>query len=394
MQICLSSPLPTFDAIMASFRPLMTWPPKFPELPKFPRLMLPSLPWPLFPGLKVPNFELMLLAIELQAFQLQTTIMGIIKPMLSKLGIALSSFLPKIPGLPNLNLLDLISGNAEKLIAAVKAAILNGFRLPGWPFPLYITLKIPDFEVIQTLQLIISNYMQMVANLIPGLVKKITDLFKKVIPGMPAIPKLPTMDEVIAMIASKLPGMPNFPNLEELKAQIMKQVDALKTQIGELKAQLENALEDVKAAIEAQITAAQDKIADLLKRLPSIPAVPSMNEIAAKVKAFVMDSLGNFDIMGFMSKIVFPGLPALPTIKLPMIFSFKMPDIEFTIALNALYNHLTTAFIKPILDFVMKTVSKVLSFTFPKLCINIPVPSMPTIAIPEIKIPIKTSGQT
>ena len=389
MQICLNSPLPSFDSIMASFRPLMTWPPKFPELPKFPRLMFPSLPWPLLPGLRVPNFELMVLAIELQAFQLQTTILMIIKPILSKLGMAIDAFLPKIPGLPELNLLDLVSGNFERVVAAVKAALLRGFRLPGWPFPLYVSMRIPDFEVIQTLQAIVTRYMGMVATLIPDLINKVVKKFK-LKPGLPAIPKLPTMDEVIAMVASMVPGLPDIPSLEDLKESVMAQVDAAREGISALQAQLADAAEDARAAIEAQIAAARERVSALMSKIPAIPEIPSVDEVAARVKAMVMDSLGNFDVMSFMAKLKFPGLPALPSFPLPMMFSFKMPDIEFTIALTLLVNHLTAAYLKPILDFVLKVVSKVVGFTFPKLCATIPVPAMPTLPsleIPEIKIP-------
>lgn len=364
MQICLNSPLPTLDGIMASFKPLMTFPPKFPELPKIPLL---SLPYPLFPSLKVPNFELMLTAIELQAFQLQTTIMGMIKPILDKLGISLLSFLPKIPGLPGLTLIDLLSGNGEKIAAAVRAAIKNGLRLPGIPFPLYVTLTIPDFEVIQTMQMIVSNYMMIVAKMIPDLIKKVMDKFKWK-PKLPAIPKLPTMPEIMAMIASMLPPIPGLPNINDLR-------DKLK----QLQADAESAVDDAKAAIEAKIAAAKSELATQLAR------IPSMNDVVTKLKAMIMDKVGNFDIMKFMAKITFPGLPALPVIPLPLVFSFKMPDVEFAVALNALVNHLTTAFLKPVLDFILKTLGKFLKFTLPKICITISVPAIPT--LPTITIP-------
>jgi hypothetical protein len=304
MQICLNSPLPSFDGIMASFRPLMTWPPKFPSFPKLPSFMFPSLPSPLFPSFSVPNFELMIHGLELQAFQLQTTIMAMIKPILSKLGIALSSWLPKIPGLPNLNLIDLLSGSADKMVAAIRSAILNGFRLPGLPFPFYVTLKIPDFEVIQTIQILIANYMAIVAKLIPSLIKTLTDKFKW--PGLPKIPSLPSMEEIMSKLKSMLPEIPRLPDL---------------------------------------------------------------------------------NIMALIGRITFPGLPAFPNISLPMMFSFKMPDIEFNLAYTMLLSHLTTGFLKPILDFILNTLSKYLSFTFPKLCVDIPVPSMPKIEVPTITLP-------
>lgn len=308
MSICLNSPLPTLDGIMASFKPMMTFPPKIPGLPK----VFPSLPSPLFPSLKVPNFELMLAAIELQAWQLQTTMLGMIKPILSKLGISLSAFLPKIPGLPGMNLLDLLSGNTDAIISAVRGAIKAGFTLPGLPVPLYATIKIPDFEVIQTLQIIVANYMAMVAKLIPGLIKQVTDKFKW--PGLPTIPSLPSMSQIMAMAGSKLPSLPS---------------------------------------------------------LPHMPAIPSLDAVSGRLKGMIMDEVGNFDVMAFMSKVTFPGLPALPVIPLPMVFSFKMPDIEFTVALNALYTHLTTVFLKPVMTFIENTLSKYLSFSFPKLCVSV-----------------------
>jgi hypothetical protein len=280
-EICLSIPLPSLDGILNAFKPLLTFPPKFP----FNLLRLPTLPSPLFPGLRMPNFEMVITAIELQAFQLQTTIMGMIKPLLSKLGIALSSFLPKLPGLPDFNLIDLLAGVPDRLIAALRG-VINSLHLPNFPSPMFPRFKIPEIEILQKMQLVIANYMQTVANLIPGLVKRVTDVLK----------------------------------------------------IGAMSFSL---------------------------------SFPSLDSVLARLQALTFN-LPDFNIASLLAGISFPGLPAFPSISLPFVFSFKMPDIEFTAALTALYNHLTMGFLKPILDFIMNTLSKFLSFSFPLICINVP----------------------
>jgi hypothetical protein len=177
--------------------------PKLPSLPGIPQL--PSIPNPLYGKINKPNIEVIDLANELQATQLQTTMMGMIKPMIGLLGIGIDSFLPKIPGTA-LNLVSLLSaGSSDVLFAAIKAAMARGFKFPGVPYPLFPSLKIPDMEVFHTMQLVVSNYMQTVTTAIVGLVGSVTSKLK--IPGMPGVPTFPTPDLVISMVTYKVNGI-------------------------------------------------------------------------------------------------------------------------------------------------------------------------------------------
>jgi hypothetical protein len=191
---------------MASFKPLMAFPPPIPTIP----FVLPGLPSPIFPSLSIPNLELTVAAIELQAFQIQTTMTAMVMPLFTVVGGSLSSFLPTIPGLGSLTLIDLMAGG-ESALAAVKLAIQNGISLPGIPTPFYSTLISPEIQAVQTLQMITSNYMALIATSIAGLINSVISSLESAtpgltIPGLPTIPTIPTPAAVVAAIIAAVPG--------------------------------------------------------------------------------------------------------------------------------------------------------------------------------------------
>ena len=287
MRICVDSPIPSIDTILKAVLDNIGFPPRLPDWPK-----LPSLPNPLFAGIRMPNLEMITMAIELQAFQLQTTLLGMIKPMLSLIGTAIEDFLPKIPGL-GLTLLDLLAGTPDKIIEAITNAIKRGFRWPGIPIPFFPSIMVPVKEAVHIMQQVVGNYMQTLAMMVVNLISKVTDKLK--IP-MIEFPKIPTVDEIMQMV---LGGLPDF--------------DAL--------------LENFKGNIE-----------------------------------------GLFDML---SNLKFPGLPKLPKLPSPLIPNIRIPAIELKMAITALMNNLVVGLMKPIMDFIEGTLSKFLSFTFPKICITI-----------------------
>ena len=222
IHICTTDPLATIDSIMSAFQSHV--PPGLPTLPKF----LPSVPSPMYGTIKMPNTEMLVAAIELQAYQLQNTLLAMIRPMLSLLAMDINSFIPDIPGLPGFNLMSLLEDNAAAMLAAVKAALASGLVIPGIPDPFFATILAPEIRALHALQAIISNYMQTIANLLPALIKKVTD--KLVISAMPTLPTLPSPAAILAAIeaaiasgldnlASKImgisfPGMPSFPAIQ------------------------------------------------------------------------------------------------------------------------------------------------------------------------------------
>jgi hypothetical protein len=279
MQLCADSAIPNVNSMIAQIQPALTFPPTFPTLGS----LLPTLPSPMFPSLQIPNLSLMMTAVEMQAFQLQNTLVGMMKPMLDLLSIDINSFLPPIPGLPGYNLLTLISAKADELIATIKASILGGFRFPGLPDPLFPSMTIPDLQVLTTLQVAVSNYMQMIATMLPDLIESVTKKLK--IPNITGLPTLPNIDDVSAL------------------------------------------------------------------------AVSAYASAGRKLSA--------------LSSLSFPGLPALPALPDPLLPSFTMPDIDFASGLMALFNNLTTGLMQPIMEFIENTLSRFLSFSFPKFCITL-----------------------
>lgn len=324
MKICVNSPLPTIDDILASFKSSLTFPPAFPKLPDL-SMFLPSFPSPLLGNLNVPNLETVMTALELQAYQLAMTTLSMIKPIIGKLGIAINAFLPKIPGLPNFNLLDLITGQWEKLRTAVEEALKRGIKFPFLPSPIFPTLVVPQLEIAMTLQAIIANYLKIVITKLADAVKKVTKLFKKM--GTPSFPTFPTSEEILAAILAKIPGLPQFPTQAELLAY--------------------------------------------LKQKLKLPEFPTLADLLAKLPQL---KIPNLDIAALLSKLKFPAMPALPMLPNPLVPSFNFPDIELMLSLQAFNVNMLLGLLRPIMDFIKNVLSKVLSFKFPTFCIKLPDP--------------------
>src|SRR5438067_10497841 len=155
MRICVDSPIPTIEKIIQSILNNLHFPP---SLPDWPNTTLPSLPIPLFPNFHLPNMEMIIMGLELQATQLQQTLLNMVKPMLNFLGMALDTWLPKIEGL-GITILDLLMGTPDKIVTAIKNAIERGFRWPSIPWPLFPKAHLPSMETIRMLQHIVADYM-------------------------------------------------------------------------------------------------------------------------------------------------------------------------------------------------------------------------------------------
>lgn len=223
VQICVTSPLPTIDSILPSFYPLMTYPPTIESIGK----LLPCLPSPIYAALNIPSLEMVKVAIELQAFQMQTMMLAMIRPMLTLLSLNINTYLPKIPGLGDFTLLDLVEDNANALLAAVKQAIIDGFVWVGIPIPFDITVNIPDIDALEILQAVINSYMQTITLMIVSLVTQVTSFLR--IANMVALPTLPSPAAIetafksavangVGTIAEKIAaisfaGFPPFPML-------------------------------------------------------------------------------------------------------------------------------------------------------------------------------------
>lgn len=163
---------------------------------------LPTLPTPIFPTLIIPSLEKYIAGVELQFSQLIMTVKSFIDPLLNFLNIPLIDWLPAIPTLPTFNILDIINGRVDKIIAEIRRLVkLNfDFKIPMLP-TLYPTLEIPDIKVIHTFQIMMRNYLAIVVTKVTDLISQVTSILNI---GMPPFPVIPTEDQIIQMIREKI----------------------------------------------------------------------------------------------------------------------------------------------------------------------------------------------
>jgi hypothetical protein len=153
--------------------------------------------------------------------------LGMINPMLALTGGSLDSFLPKIPGLPGMTLVDLLSGNPSALISSTEAAIANKVTWPTVPNPILPGMTVPAIATPLTLQMIVAGYMQTLSNSITGLIGQVTNILE--IGNISGLPTFPDAGSVMssaqdaiahktgsiqsALSALSFPGFPGLPAL-------------------------------------------------------------------------------------------------------------------------------------------------------------------------------------
>ena len=76
--LCATSPLPTFKSLYDAVTEHLTFPPVSIVIPTLPTLKLP-----IYEGFSNTNMEIVQLIQGLQDFQLQTTLMALIQPLVS-----------------------------------------------------------------------------------------------------------------------------------------------------------------------------------------------------------------------------------------------------------------------------------------------------------------------
>lgn len=245
MIICADSPIPSFDSIFNKIN--FSFPPNFdfnlPSIPPSISLNIPALPSltnPIFPDISHLSLELCNIAQEIQSFQLLTTLSNMITPLLNFVG----GIIPAIP-LIGLNLVDLLACNAAGLYKSIREAILQfqfpdidftlpNFTLPDFslpnisipsfptvPVPMFGSLSIPSVELVNTVKLLLKDYMNVLTQTITGLIDQATSILQ--IGSFGGIPSFPSMTEIMGQLAElvKWPNfdinLPTFPPLDFLK---------------------------------------------------------------------------------------------------------------------------------------------------------------------------------
>lgn len=205
--LCATSPLPTFKLLYDAVTEHLTFPPVSIVVPS-----LPTLKTPIYEGFSNTNMEIVQLIQGLQDFQLQTTLMALIEPLVSFVGGALEDFLPKIPH-TNLTLIDLLAANPSVIYQEVMAAIaIYGVNIfPFVPNPMFGNLSLPSIEIVNIVKMVVRGYYIVLLSTITSLISTVTDILQ--IGNLTAIPTIPTLPEVLSKL---LLVFPEFSNISQL----------------------------------------------------------------------------------------------------------------------------------------------------------------------------------
>ena len=308
-QFCISFPPPSYQELFDQIKHLK------PDFSKLKNLIpVIGLPIPIYIDFSHYSNELSQLVQYWRSMLSVQTLLAMIKPMVSLLGLALDSLLPKIPFL-NISILDLIAMDAN----TVKQMIATALKEHGQaflsaisaflPLPIYFGLSIPSFEINAIFKAIYSQAVNSLIEIVTNLIGQVLDKLK----------------------LSAILNLPKLPTLKELQNMIM-QILKAKTQAiaGEL-------IQDFKDEYAAIVHAVQ-----VLK----------------------------MDINAIFALIQFPGLPI---IKFPSPFfpDFSCLAVELREAMQIFMQSVMTFVIDKIVSFV-KSVLSMLGIQFPTICIDLP----------------------
>lgn len=212
--VCVQDIFPTVSSLIEAVRSMMPSTPI--DFPGF-NLTLPGMPsMPSIPWEDIININAL---IEMFANQLANSqIVAIISVVYDTLSSLVSLPFPSMPGLPDFDFGDILSGDASAIVDAVKNMFpdiglpdFSGINLPGVPWPIFPSISCPVVEILTAVQLTIGNYMSIMCNTLFEMVNMVADLLK--LPAMPAIPSIPSVSSIMAML-------PDVPSLDDLKALV------------------------------------------------------------------------------------------------------------------------------------------------------------------------------
>lgn len=304
-QFCISFPPPSYAELFEQVKHLK---PDFSKLQSL--IPLIGLPIPIYIDISQYTNELSQMIQYWRSMLSVKTLLAMIEPMVSLLGLAIDNLIPKIPYL-NISIIELIALDANQ----VKQMIVTALKEHGQafldaistflPLPIYFGLSIPSFEVNAILKAIYSQSVNLLIEIVTGLIDKVLDKLK--ISALLSLPKLPTLKELQSML-----------------------IEIVKAKAGEL---------------------SQD----------------FMNEYDAFIHAVQQLQM---DINAIFSLLQFPGLPII-TFPSPLFPDFSSLSFELREAMQIYMQGIMSAVIDQIASFV-KSVLGVLGVQFPSICIDLP----------------------
>lgn len=304
-QICISIPPPSYSAIVANLQGFI--PTNINEL-----AAKIGLPVPIFAQLSQFSLEISQIAQYFSSMNLVNLLMQMIEPMVSILGLALDSILPKIPIL-NISIIQLIAMSPNDL----KALLIEKYHEIGddlfkafsvfLPFPFYLNLSIPEFAINALIKAIYNMCITSLIGIASGLIKDVLSLLK--IAGSLQLPTLPTLTDIQSAI---------------------------------------------KAIAVAKIAAA------------GAPILEFVNEVDAF--AYLAKNMG-MTISDLISELSFPGFPKI-SLPNPLLPSLSSIEIELREAINIYMQAMTAELVNQLVGFI-NSVLAILGIQFGQICIPI-----------------------
>lgn len=281
--------------------------------------------------------------------------------------------------LPTLeSLLPKVSANLTFPPTGFSLPSLPGLRSPLFPSLSMINLELikvvqalQDFQIMGTIKLIMQPLLSVLGGAIDVIFPKVpgTDIsFSDLLAGDPSVlfPKIKIALDING--PSIFPFLPNpiFGSLSIPDIEISEVMGFV------IKGYLNSLISIITGTINSVIG-----ILNIpgLPGLPPIPTLPSLPTILASISASfpslpnLQSIISSIPIPTIFSNLSIPEFPslALPT---PLVPSFSMPDIEFSVGLGGLLSNFLTIPLNIIVGYLTSTLS-MLGFSFPTVCVPI-----------------------
>lgn len=204
-EICCDDPFPTFASLHDQLEEMFKVPNVKLEIPE-----LPTAPSPMYPDIGSFQTEAVNFMQELQLNQMFVIFSTLLSTVTDFLGMDLEGILPSMPGWPDSNLITILEGEINELLASIPDDI-HELLEDVKPNPTYPDYSIPTMDALDTVQFAVRNYGIILMKLAIELVEMVTDLLQ--IPGLPAFPEIPTLQTLYGLLSDLFPDIPEYPKV-------------------------------------------------------------------------------------------------------------------------------------------------------------------------------------
>ena len=195
--ICSPTGFPTYADMHELFESFYEVPGKVILPPQF------TLSDPVWPDTNAPDMQLEQTISEFINGQLTGVLASFTEVATKYLGIDPSSILPDIPGFPGYNLISIVEGEFDEMVAVAAQNLRDDVQyykslVPLMPTPTYPMMNTPTWDAVATTQTAITSNFQTVTQVIQTLVNLIARIADISTMGPP--PTYPTLDQIYSLL--------------------------------------------------------------------------------------------------------------------------------------------------------------------------------------------------